>query len=79
MPKIPGAIKLHSLDYKPNSWSEYSIEELGHWVALLVKRSEHHTNPDKAAKDLGDAYHYLAMMRARIEAKQALLGVKVET
>ena len=79
MLKTPASIKLHSLDYKQNSWLNYSIEELGQWVALLVKRAEHRTNPDKAAKDLYDAYNYLEMMRARIEAVQSLLGVKVET
>lgn len=68
-----------NLDYKVNSWLKYSIEELGQWVALLVKRADHRTNPDKAAEDLRDAYEYLAMLRAHIGAKQSLLGVKVET
>ncbi len=66
-----------NLDYKVNSWLDFSIEELGQWVALLVKRSGHRTNPDDAAKDLHDAYIYLDMIRAKVQAQQSLLGVKV--
>jgi len=77
MIKTPTSIKPHSLDYKLDSWLNYSIEELGHWVALLVKRAGHRTNPDKAAKDLKDACNYLSMMRAKIRGEQALLGLKV--
>lgn len=69
----------HSLDYKVNSWLDYSIEELGQWIALLIKRSGHRTNPDDAANDLNDAYIYFNMIRAKIQAQQSLLGVKVET
>lgn len=53
-------------DYKPNAWEQYSMEELGHWVALLSKRATHRENPDKKAKDLFDAQAYLNMMQEKL-------------
>ena len=65
--KTPESIKSHAADYKNGSWQDYSIEELGHWVHLLVKRSQHRDNPIKAAKDLEDAQNYLNMIQARVD------------
>ena len=67
----------HSLDYKPGSWTDYTIEELGQFVHLLTKRAKHHTNSDEIAKDLYAAYSYLDMMRAKVQAVQSLLGISI--
>ena len=65
--KTPESIQSHASDYKNGSWEGYSIDELGHWVHLLVKRSQHRIDPAKAAKDLDDAQNYLNMIQAHID------------
>jgi hypothetical protein len=49
-------------NYKPLAWQQYTIDELGHWVHLFVKRAGHRSCPDKRAKDLKDARAYWLMM-----------------
>lgn len=62
----PENIKSHSEDYKNQAWRQYSLDELGHWVALLAKRSTHRDNAEKRNKDLYDAGNYLSMMQAHL-------------
>ncbi len=57
------AIKDHDKDYKPEAFREYSISELGNWVALLTMRAGMRSNKEKAAKDLNDAQNYLEMIQ----------------
>jgi len=64
----PESIKPHADDYKDRSWTYYSMEELGQWVALLCKRSSHRTNLEKRKKDLHDARNYLSMLCAQVTA-----------
>ena len=70
----PDTIKPHAADYNDRAWEQYTLQELGNWVHLFVKRASHRTDKDKAAKDLTDASNYLDMMRAHIEdARKRLL------
>jgi hypothetical protein len=64
-------IAKHQQDYKSQAWEQYTMGELGDWVHLLTKRAEHRSNPEKRAKDLGDARNYLAMMDAKLKAMEA--------
>jgi hypothetical protein len=57
--------------YYPNTWENYTLEELGMWVHLLVKRSEHRTDKTKAEKDAYDASRYLEMMQQHVIMAQA--------
>ena len=66
--ETPQNIKTHQKDYKNKSWQDYTLQELGTWVHLLVKRSKHRDNPEKKAKDLYDAKNYLDMMQSHIDA-----------
>jgi hypothetical protein len=67
-PKTPVSILSHAPDYKDRSWEDYEFQELGNWVHLFAKRSEHRVNPAKLAKDLTDAQNYLNMMQAKLDA-----------
>jgi hypothetical protein len=64
----PSSLAPHQDDYKPRSWDEYGMDELGNWVHLLSKRATHRTNPAKRKKDLYDARNYLNMMDAKLKA-----------
>lgn len=64
--RTPETIKAHASDYKDQAWRQYSIQELGNFVHLLVKRSSHRAEPEKRKKDLYDARNYLAMIEAHI-------------
>ena len=66
LPGTPESIKSHSDDYKDGSWSEYSLAELGQWIALLCKRSSHRATFEKRKKDLHDARNYLSMLCAHV-------------
>lgn len=68
MATTPESLKSHERDYKPQAWDEYTLAELGWWVHLFAKRSQHRGNPEKQAKDLQDAHNYLDMMRAKLDA-----------
>ena len=65
-PKTPESIKKYSKDYTDRSWQDYTIAELGQWVHLLVKRSQHRTAVQKKEKDLEDAQNYLNMIQEYI-------------
>lgn len=62
--KTPNEIKKHASDYKSKAWEQYTISELGQWVHLLAKRSQHRSTKEKRDKDLYDAENYLEMMKA---------------
>jgi len=70
--ETPQSILKNEPDYKPKAWQEYSLQELGNWVHLLVKRSRMPSNNTKRFKDLGDAQEYLNMMQAHINDARAL-------
>lgn len=63
---VPEGIKPHASDYKKNAWTNYTLEELGQWIALFVKRSSHRSNLKKREKDLHDARSYLNMLDAQL-------------
>ena len=69
-PATPVEILKYDKDYKNKSWMQYSVEELGKWVHLLVKRAEHRTNSVKKQKDIHDARNYWRMMGAYIDAAE---------
>ena len=48
--ETPSNIKKHAGDYNDRAWEEYSFAELGNFVHLLAKRSEHRSNPEKKKK-----------------------------
>ncbi len=64
----PDSIKEHQDKYKPDAWKDYTIDELGHWVHLLTKRSEHRQDQTKKQKDLEDAQNYLNMIQSHLNA-----------
>jgi hypothetical protein len=66
--ETPTSIVAHEPKYQPNAWRDYTIQELGNWVHLLVKRSAHRADPEKKAKDLRDAQNYLDMVQSHIDA-----------
>lgn len=68
----PPSLEAHSKDYKDGSWRNYSHEELGQWIAHLVKRASHRATKEKRTKDLYDARNYLSMMIAKFEEDSVL-------
>jgi hypothetical protein len=64
----PNEIKQHAPSYLADAWKDYSIAELGQWVALLTKRAGHRRDAGKRAKDIADARNYLRMMESHIAA-----------
>lgn len=67
------ALKPHEPNYKPAAWQNYTLQELGEWVHLLVKRSRHRSDAKKREKDLYDARNYYLMMGKMLEAEEATL------
>lgn len=65
--KTPEMLKEHEKKYSPDAWQEYTPAELGQWVALLLKRSGHRTDPAKRVKDLTDARAYYQMLGAHLD------------
>lgn len=63
---VPEGIKPHASDYKRGAWTNYTLEELGQWIALFAKRSSHRSNLKKREKDLHDARNYLSMLDSQI-------------
>ncbi len=63
----PTQVARHDADYKPGAWKEYTLQELGAWVALLAKRATHRSTFEKRDKDIRDARTYLAMMSAHLD------------
>ena len=68
VPDTPESIKCHSTDYSSRSWCEYTPQELGQWVHLLLLRARHRVSPVKAEKDIYDAQNYLNMLQAHVDA-----------
>lgn len=66
--QTPNSAVVHESKFKPQAWEAYSLQELGQWVHLFAKRSEHRVDANKKAKDLEDAQNYLDMMQARLDA-----------
>lgn len=66
MAVTPEGCEEHQENYKPKIWETYSFMELGLWVHLLVKRSQHRAKSEKRTKDLHDAQNYLDMMQAKL-------------
>jgi len=65
--KTPDSIEEHQPKYKSSAWKEYTLQELGMWVHLFVKRAKHRKDTQKRAKDLTDAQNYLNMMQAHLD------------
>lgn len=65
--RTPEGILPHSKKYKDRAWQNYTLTELGDWVHLLAKRSQHRTDPAAAIKDITDAQNYLDMMEAHLQ------------
>jgi hypothetical protein len=66
-PAVPAELAPHQGDYKSQAWANYTLQELGSFVHLLAKRSQHRTDKAKAKKDLYDARNYLRMMEAHLD------------
>lgn len=65
--KTPDSIKEHQPKFKEGIWQTYSINELGMWVHLFMKRALHRKDKLKARKDITDAQNYLNMMQAKLD------------
>lgn len=63
----PESIKEYQSKYHKGAWRNYSLQELGMWVHLFVKRASHRADQAKRDKDLTDAQNYLNMMQAYID------------
>ena len=77
--RTPESLLQHKDSYLPDTWKEYTMEELGHIVAFFVKRSQQRTNARKMAKDLYDARNYVQMMVAHIEQHVLDLGTNMRS
>lgn len=66
--QTPESAAAHESKFKPQAWEAYSLQELGQWVHLFAKRSEHRADDEKRAKDLQDAQNYLDMMQAKLNS-----------
>jgi hypothetical protein len=73
--RTPEEIKSHANDYKDRAWEDYSIEELGQWVHLLITRSYHRKDVKKALKDIEDAENYWHMMKSHIDSARTNVSV----
>ena len=62
----PESILEFEPDYVPHSWEDYTPAELGSWIHLLLKRSEHRVLRAKKDKDIMDAQNYLDMLQEHI-------------
>lgn len=71
-------LETHQKDYKEGAWTNYTLSELGNFVHLFGKRSEHRSNKDKAIKDLYDAKNYLFMMAQKLIALGNSLNIDYE-
>jgi len=66
--EIPESCVEHQHKYKQDAWKTYTIQELGMWVHLFLKRAEHRKDKVKARKDVMDAQNYLNMMQSELDA-----------
>lgn len=58
--------------YVEDSWLDYSTQELGQFVHLLLKRASHRKNKEKMQKDIDDARNYFLMLQAHLDKAQLL-------
>jgi hypothetical protein len=65
--KRPESIEEHQPKYKEGKWRTYTLNELGMYVHLLIKRALHRADKIKARKDVTDAQNYLNMMQSQID------------
>lgn len=77
--KIPNSIKAHASKYTDGAWEQYTVDELGAFVHLLLKRAVHRVDLDKRRKDIEDAQNYLSMMQSHIDRVKALLDADANT
>ena len=68
--QTPETIVSHATDYKDRAWEQYTIQELGNFVHLLVKRAGHRADAAKKTKDLYDAQNYLNMIQEHVNASK---------
>ena len=66
--KTPASIVEHKDKFKDGIWTTYTVNELGMWVHLFLKRAMHRSDKAKARKDVMDAQNYLNMMQSKIDA-----------
>lgn len=71
--KQPEALAAYQFHYYTSAWQQYTLQELGNWVHLFVKRAAHRSDPAKKRKDLEDAQNYLLMMQAHIDAAKGTI------
>lgn len=67
-PVLPESCEEHQPKYVEGIWKQYTLSELGNWVHLFAKRSQHRNDLEKKKKDLTDAQNYLNMMQAHLDA-----------
>lgn len=72
--ETPESIRDRQLDYKDKAWEQYTPQELGNWVHLFLKRSQHRVDKEKAVKDITDAQNYLNMLQAHVDAARESMG-----
>lgn len=68
--QTPDSIQEHAGKFKEDAWMQYSPEQLGQWVSLLLTRADHRADPAKRAKDLADARNYYDMLGEHISMKE---------
>ena len=64
-------LEAHAKDYKDAAWKEYTVQELGSFVHLLIKRALMRDNAEKRSKDLYDARNYLTMIVMHLLSEEA--------
>lgn len=72
------SLEEHEKDYFPEAWEEYSIQELGEWIHLLVTRSTHRKAVEKVKKDLHDAKNYFEMIEKKLRYMAGVNDLKWE-
>lgn len=69
---------IHQPDYKPQSWEEYSFQELGNIIGFFSKRATHRAKGQKLRKDLYDAKNYLWMMEQKLRKETEKLEINFD-
>lgn len=68
--QTPESIKPHAGKFEEDAWMQYTPEQLGQWVSLLMVRADHRADEEKRAKDLTDARNYYEMLGEHISMKE---------
>ena len=66
--RMPKELRPHLDNYFPESWRNYTLQELGTFVYLLTTRSLMRGSPERRARDLYDARNYWRMIGAHLDA-----------